>query len=92
MENRKERNLKLSTGVVLLLVITLGSLVAIWLDRGPQSETISGLELTMGGSVPLNWHLVNPPRPGLTCWAAEVSEGYGYRGYGYSYLYCEPSS
>ena len=85
--------MKPSIAAVLLLVLLLGSLVAIWfLGRGPQSETISGLELTTGGSVPLNWHLVNPPRPGLTCWAAEVSEGFGYQGYGYSYLYCEPSS
>jgi len=46
-----------------------------------------------GYSVELPWHPINPPHPGLTCWAAEIREkSAGYAGYGYSYVYCEPSS
>ena len=43
--------------------------------------------------VELPWHPINPPHPGLNCWAAEIEyHSGGYAGYGYSYVWCEPSS
>jgi hypothetical protein len=78
--------------LILLVALVVVAVAIIVIAGGPRSEIVSRSVTIPGESVRLDWHSVNPPRPGLTCWAAEISESFGYLGYGYSYIYCEPSS
>ncbi|MEX2053741.1 MAG: hypothetical protein WD940_01915 [Patescibacteria group bacterium] len=88
----KEEYVRTIVPIAVLILVILGALAFI-LPSNPQSETITSFgQPVPNGGIELDWHLVNPPHPGLTCWAAEVSENFGYLGYGYSYIYCEPSS
>ena len=77
-------------GVIAFAVLILAALfLVLFVLKGPQNETITSAEPDSPSGINLDWHAVNPPRPDLTCWAAEVKESTGYGGYGFSYLYCE---